>query len=155
MSRDFFRSQPLPGVWRSSNPVSRLHDCFADEVAIDFPSVGHFVERVRHGFLGEGAGTEVLTTEVWLSRRDASEGAIVSLEVPLRGTCTGCGGRGETWTERCADCCGTGDSFVRHPVRLSVPAGVADGARFRFRVSSPHAETVCVEVRVAIRSSVA
>jgi hypothetical protein len=44
---------------------------------------------------------------------------------------------------------------MRHPVRLSVPAGVADGARFRFRVSSPHAEPVRVEVRVAIRSSAA
>jgi len=155
VSRDSFRSHPLPGVWRSSNPVSRLHDCFADEVAIDFPSVGHFIERVRDGFLGEGAGTEILTTEVWLSRRDASAGTIVPLEVPLRGTCPGCGGRGETWTEPCADCCGTGDSFTRHPVRLSVPAGVADGARFRFRVSSPHAEPVRVEVRVAIRSPAA
>lgn len=155
MSRDSFRSQPLPGVWRSSNPASRLHDCFADEVAIDFPSVGPFVERVRDGFLGEGAGAGILTTEVWLSRRDASAGTIVHLEVPLRGTCTGCGGRGETWTERCAACGGTGHSFVRHPLRLSVPAGVADGARFRFRVSSPHAEPVRVEVRVAIRSSAA
>jgi hypothetical protein len=155
MSRDSFRSQPLPGVWRSSNPANPPHDCFADEVAIDFPSVGHFVERVRHGFLGDGGGTEVLTIDVWLSRRDASVGAIVPLEVPLRGTCTGCGGRGETWTEPCAACCGTGDSFVSHPVRLAVPAGVADGARFRFRVSSPHAEPARVEVRVAIRSSVA
>ena len=155
MSRDSFRFEPLPGVWRSSNSASQVHDCFADEVAIDFPSVGPFVDRVRDGFLGEGGGTEVLTTDVWLSRRDASAGTVVPLEVPLRGTCRRCGGRGETWAERCADCCGTGDAHVRHPVRLSVPAGVADGARFRFRVTSPHAEPACVEVRVAIRSSVA
>lgn len=155
MSRDSFRYQPLPCVWESSNAVSGLHDCFADEVAIDFPSAGHFVERVRDAFLGEPEAREILTTEIWLSRREASAGTIVPLEVPLRGTCGGCGGRGEVWTEPCADCGGTGDSYVHHPVRLSVPAGVADGARFRFRVSSRHAEPVRVEVRVAIRSSAA
>jgi hypothetical protein len=155
VSRDSYRYQPLPRVWESSNAVSPLHDCFADEVAIDFPSAGHFVERVRDGFLGEPGGREILTTEVWLSRREASAGTIVPLEVPLRGTCAGCGGRGEIWTEPCGDCRGTGDSLVHHPVRLSVPAGVADGARFRFRVRAPHAEVVRVEVRVAIRSSAA
>ena len=155
MSRDSFRYPPLPRVWESASLLSPLHDCFADEVAIDFPSVGRFVERVRDAFLGEPGGSEILTTEVWLSRRDASAGTIVPLEVPLRGTCVGCGGRGEVWTEPCGDCRGTGDSYLHRPVRLSVPAGVADGARFRFRVSSPHAEPVRVEVRVAIRSSAA
>lgn len=154
MSRDSFRYPPLPRLWESSH-ANRLHDCFADEVAIDFPSVRHFVERVRDGFLGEPEGAEILTTQVWLSRREASAGTIVPLEVPLRGTCVRCGGRGETWTEPCADCRGTGDLCVHQPVRLSVPAGVADGARFRFRVSSPQAEPVRVEVRVAIRSSAA
>jgi len=92
---------------------------------------------------------------VLLSRHDALTGVVLPLEVPLRGTCSGCGGRGETWTEPCGECRGTGDSLLHHPVRLSVPAGVADGARFRFRVSSPHAAPVRVEVRVAIRSSAA
>jgi hypothetical protein len=106
-------------------------------------------------FLGERPGIETLTAEVQLSRHDASIGAVVPLEVPLKGTCRTCGGRGETWTEPCEACCGTGDALVHHPVRLSVPPGVADGARFRFRVSSPHATPVRVEIRVAIRSSVA
>jgi hypothetical protein len=130
-------------------------DCFADEIAIDFPSVGPLAEREREVFLGERPGIETLTAEVQLSRHDASIGAVVPLEVPLRGTCRTCGGRGETWTEPCAACCGTGDALVHHPVRLSVPPGVADGARFRFRVSSPHATPVRVEIRVAIRSSAA
>jgi hypothetical protein len=38
---------------------------------------------------------------------------------------------------------------------VTVPPGVADGARFRFRVTSPDAAVVRVEVRVAIRSSAA
>ena len=77
------------------------------------------------------------------------------MNVPVRGTCPHCGGRGETWTERCDLCRGTGESLLHHPVRVTVPAGVADGARFRFRVKSPDASSVRVEVRVAIRSSAA
>jgi hypothetical protein len=36
-----------------------------------------------------------------------------------------------------------------------VPPRVVDGARFRFRIKSPGASPVRVEVRVAIRSSAA
>jgi hypothetical protein len=129
------------------------HECFADEIAIDFPSVGHVVERMRDAFLGEDLNGDVICAEVLLSRREASDGLVVSIEVPIRATCPDCGGRGETWTEPCADCSGTGESIFRHPVRVSVPRGVADGARFRFRVSSPDAACVRVEVRVAIRSA--
>ena len=88
-----------------------------------------------------------------MSRREARRGLVVPLDVPMRGMCSSCGGRGETWTEPCVACCGTGASLLHHPVRVSVPAGVADGARFRFRVTSPHAPSVRVELRVAIRSS--
>jgi len=130
-------------------------DCFADEIAIDFPSVRPLAEREREAFLGERSDLEMLTAELQLSKQDASRGAVVPLEVPLKGTCRSCGGRGETWTEPCTACCGTGDALVHHPVRLSVPPGVTDGARFRFRVSSPHATPVRVEIRVAIRSSAA
>ena len=62
-------------------------------------------------------------------------------------------GRGESWTERCGECGGTGESLVHHPVRLAVPAGVSDGATFRFRVTSPLTGSVRVEVRVAIQPS--
>ena len=131
------------------------HECFADEVAIDFPSVAPLVERQREAFLGESEDVDLLTTEVSLSRHDAWSGTVVPLDVPLRGTCTSCGGRGETWAVSCDACYGTGDWLVHHPVRLSVPPRVADGARFRFLVTSPHAAPVRVEVRVAIRSSAA
>jgi hypothetical protein len=155
VSRERFRDEPLPILWESQDGVSASQNCFADEIAIDFPSVGALVPRVRDAFLGEPEKSDTLTTEVSLSRRDASRGVVLPLEVPLRGTCVRCGGRGEIWTEPCGGCCGTGDSLVHRLVRLPVPAGVAHGARFRFRVSSPHAEPVRVEVRVAIRSSAA
>lgn len=129
------------------------NECFADEIAIDFPSVGHAVERMRNAFLGEHDDDEILSAEVCLSSREASGGMIVPLDVPVRGTCPACGGRGEVWAERCKGCRGTGDALFHHPVRLTLPAGVVDGARFRFRVKSPHAPPVRVEVRVAIRTS--
>jgi hypothetical protein len=132
------------------------HECFADEIAIDFPSVGRAVERMRDGFLGEPAGDgRVLHAEISLSPRQASGGLLVPVEVPVRATCPNCGGRGETWTEPCGLCLGTGESRFRHSVRFPVPAGVADGARLHFRLRSPDHTSVRVEVRVAIRSSAA
>ena len=129
------------------------HECFADEIAIDFPSVGRVVERMRDRFLGESAVADVLRTEVSLTPLEAWKGLVVPIEVPMRATCVGCGGRGETWTEPCHACRGTGHSVVHHAVRVSVPPGVIDGACLRFRLSSP-ASSIRVEVRVAIRSAV-
>lgn len=131
------------------------YECFADEIAIDFPSVGCVVDRMRDAFLGERVDADVVYAEVSLSQREAFDGLVVPLDVPVRVTCPHCGGRGETWTEPCHLCHGTGHSVLRHPVRVSVPPRVADGARFRFRVKSPDAPSVRVEVRVAIRSSAA
>ena len=129
------------------------YECFADEIAIDFPSVGRVVDRMRDAFLGERVDADVLRAEVSLSQREAFDGRIVSLKVPVRITCPNCGGRGETWTEPCQLCRGTGESVLHQAVRVSVPPRIADGACVRFRLKSPDASSVRVEVRVAIRSS--
>ena len=133
------------------SPLS--HDCFADEIAIDFPSVGNVVDRMRDAFLGEPVDTGVLRAEVSLSQREALAGHVVSLKVPVRITCPHCGGRGETWTEPCTLCLGTGESVLHQALRVSVPPRVADGACVRFRMKSPDAASIRVELRVAIRSS--
>ena len=78
-------------------------------------------------------------------------GASVPLVVALRATCASCGGRGETWTESCCACKGSGESPARHRVTLRVPARVADGATFRFSISAPHLLPTRVEVHVAVR----
>jgi hypothetical protein len=154
VSRDPFRF--LPHAERDAlSAAAAPRDCFADEIAIDFPSIDQLVPQVRDRFLGIHADSETVLTEVSVSRREASRGTIVPVDVPLRSTCQRCGGRGETWAEPCADCCGTGESLIHHPVRVSVPAGVVHGARLRFRVSSPIAAPLRVEVRVAVRSSAA
>jgi hypothetical protein len=130
------------------------HECFADEIAIDFPSVGRVVERIRDRFLGEREDADVLCAEVSLTRFEAWKGHIVPLELPVRETCAQCGGRGETWTEPCAACGGTGVSLSSHTVQVSIPPRVPDGAKLRFRLTARDASPVRVEVRVAIRSTV-
>ena len=59
------------------------HECFADEIAIDFPSVGNVVDRMRDAFLGAPADAGVLRADVSLSQREAEAGHTVSLRVPV------------------------------------------------------------------------
>jgi hypothetical protein len=131
-----------------------LRECFADEIAIDFPSVGPAVERMRDAFLGEQVEPAALVTQISLSRREAFDGPVVPIEVPLRVTCADCGGRGETWEEPCDRCGGTGESLIRHALRITLPPGIVDGARVRFRVSSSDGPPVRVELHISVRSSV-
>lgn len=154
MSRDRFRFLPHAERDPLHAPLAP-RECFADEIAIDFPSIAPLVPHVRDRFLGVHADGETLTTEVSVSHREASRGTVVPVDLPLRGTCQHCGGRGETWAEPCTDCRGTGESLVRQPVRVALPAGVVHGARLRYRVNSPSAAPLRVEVRVAVRTPAA
>ena len=132
-------------------------DCFADEIAIDFPSVELAVERMRDAFLGERPvddGDVVLRRDVPVSRREAWDGLVVPVDVPIRVLCRHCGGRGGTWSEPCSDCDGTGLRLEHHSVRVTLPPGVAVGTRIRFRVSSPGADSVRVEIRITITNQV-
>ena len=139
-------------LWLASVTQKSDSDCFADEVAIDFPSIRHLVARVRQAFLAESAGerAETLKTEVCLSSEEAQRGAVVPVEVLLRATCSRCGGRGETWAERCVECGGTGHALVSRRLLVTVPPRVIDGSCFHFRIHAPHEASVHVEIRVAI-----
>ena len=150
MRRDPFYQPPI-AMWDPVRVARGHHECFADEVTVGFPPVAPLVERERDTFLGAAVEPDALATEVCLSAGDAARGTVVPLEVPLRGTCPGCGGRGETWPEPCRACSGTGEAPIQHRVLLSLPAGVSDGTRFRFRVRARHAPPVRIEVRVAVR----
>jgi hypothetical protein len=143
---------PIFAMRDVARAADAAQDCFTDEIAIDFPSVDRLVDRVKDAFLAEESRNEAgtVTHEVRLSNGEARRGTIIPLELPLQGTCRQCGGRGEVWTEPCFACCGSGNRLVRHPIRVSVPPGVADGTRFRFKVSAPHTAPVRVELRVAV-----
>jgi DnaJ-class molecular chaperone len=129
-------------------------DCFADEIAIDFPSVGHLVARARDRFVSEHEGSrgEMLTAEVSLSSREARRGATLPLELAVQGVCQRCGGRGGTWAELCGSCSGSGARLVRHLVSLTVPPHVTHGARFHLRVPNEHS-SVHIQVTIAVRTS--
>ena len=135
--------------------LKRETDCFADEVAIDFPSIAHLVARVRRSFLADASGerNETVRTEICLSSDEANRGAVVPVMVLLRATCVECGGRGETWAEPCRACDGSGHALVPRRLRVTIPPRINDGSRFHFRIHAPHESSVHVEVRVAITES--
>jgi DnaJ-class molecular chaperone len=130
--------QPFRGGWMD------------DEVAIDFPSVSSLLDQMRRSFFGTMAATE-LSAEIELSPEEAFWGVSVPLDIPLRQTCPACGGRGEAWEQYCVTCEGDGEVAAQHPLRLRVPAGVRQGARFRFSVMPPGAIPTVVEVRISVR----
>jgi hypothetical protein len=123
--------------------------CFADEVVIDFPSVAPAVDRMRRAFLA-AERTDVVSATIALSREEARGGATVPLDVRVPSTCLACGGRGETWTERCAHCEGSGARFRRRRLRVAVPAGVYDGARIDFTVVPRYDPPAHIELRVRV-----
>jgi hypothetical protein len=124
--------------------------CFADEVAIDFPSVRPAVERMRNAFLGATVEPPV-RLEVALSRAQALLGTDVRLELPIRRTCANCGGRGEVWNDLCEACEGVGHAAQRQVLEVAMPPGIRDGARVCLTVSPRQAPTTRVELHVTIR----
>lgn len=127
-----------------------MRTCFADEIAIDFPSIAPAVDRVRETFASSEDRAVALETEILLTPRQAWIGAIVPIALDLSGLCSDCGGRGESWAEPCTRCAGTGERGHTHHFRLALPAGVADGARFRFVVAPPSVRATRVEVTVSV-----
>jgi DnaJ-class molecular chaperone len=127
-------------------------DPFFDEIAIDFPSAGRFVDRVREAFVSEGAprANDALQADVRITPWEARHGAVLPVDLALKVTCHVCGGRGESWAERCVACEGSGDEEIPYLLRVTVPAGVAHGAKLRMRVRTPSGTSPRVEVNVVI-----
>lgn len=146
--RDPARRRTYDAALRESVEGGRVN-WLQDEVAIDFPSVASLLDRMRHSFFG--SSPVELSAEIELTPEEAFWGADVPFHVPLRRTCTDCGGRGEVWEQCCIPCAGDGEVATPHPLRLRVPAGVREGARFRFSVTPPDAVPTTVEVRISVR----
>lgn len=131
-------------------PGDVTEDWFADEVAIDFPSVASVLDRMRDAFFAVEQPVTI-SAHMVLTAREAFDGVTVPLDVPLRRTCARCGGRGEVWTDWCVACAGLGEVSAAHPMHVRIPAGVREGARFRFSVTPPGAPPTVVEVTISIR----
>ena len=146
------RSYDAERSGRAAEPTARRTDWFADEVAIDFPSVSDLLDSMQYAFFGANA-CEELSAEIILSPLEASEGTTIPVGIPVRQTCRRCGGRGETWQECCHLCGGCGDVRAFHEVELRVPAGVRGGERIRFSLMPPGAPLTRVYVRISIRGA--
>jgi molecular chaperone DnaJ len=151
---DARRRQSYDAVRTSSpaRPAAGRGDWFADEVAIDFPSVSDLLDRIRHSFFGASSGEEQ-SAEIVLTPLEAAAGATIPIGIPVRQTCLRCGGRGETWQERCVLCGGCGAVRASHDVELRVPAGVRAGERFRFSIMPPGVPLTRVDVLISIRDT--
>jgi len=140
------------GARPSVTPVRSYpgQDWFADEIAIDFLSVGAVLDRMRAAFFGPGIEPAPLSAEIALTPQEAFHGAVVALEVPVRDVCGICGGRGEIWSDPCDRCAGTGETIGPRLVRLDIPAGARTGTLFRFVITPVRGTSTIVDVRVAI-----
>jgi hypothetical protein len=136
-------------VVRAADEIRDDSRWFGDEVAIDFPSMTPAVNRIRNAFVA-GERSTPLVAQLYLSPYEAMRGATRPLDVPVRCVCRRCGGRGESWAELCLTCAGTGAEMLRHQVHVTVPAGVNDGARFRFTVTPRHHPATRIELHVLV-----
>lgn len=144
------RGELLPASVTPQATLTLARSCFGDEIAIDFPSMGAVVDRLRDQLRLADESLASETAEVVLTDEQARGGAVVPLALQLRGLCADCGGRGESWSEPCAQCEGSGEHQQRHHFRLSLPPGVLDGTRFRFVVAPPEARATRVDVTISI-----
>jgi DnaJ-class molecular chaperone len=135
-------------------PVRTETDCFADEIAIDFPAISHLAARARDRFVSEHEGRqrERVSAEVSLSSAEARFGVKLPVEIAVWGVCERCEGRGGTWLELCSNCAGSGERLARHTVNLTVPPRVTSGARLHLRLADDD-RTIRVRVRVTVRTA--
>ena len=144
------RGELLPPSVAPQATLTLARSCFGDEIAIDFPSMGAVVDRLRDQLRLADEALASETAEVVLSDEQARGGVVIPLALSLRGLCGDCGGRGESWSEPCALCRGSGEHVQPHHFRLALPPGILDGTRFRFVVTPPEARATRVDVTVSV-----
>jgi DnaJ-class molecular chaperone len=86
-------------------------------------------------------------TELLLTRREARQGGVLPLRVPVRFGCPACAGNGG-FVFPCETCEGDGFLHRRIPCDLALPAGVRDGTVFEVRLQRPVPMTLLLSVTV-------
>jgi hypothetical protein len=142
--------EALPASLLDDGGAAATRRLFDDEIGIDFPAIRAVVDRMRAALLGSDREPVSGQAAISLTPREALDGASVPIELPVRRTCPVCGGRGESWTEPCADCAGSGECSTSQRFTVRVPAGVVDGTRFSVLVAPPHGLPTRIEVTVLV-----
>jgi hypothetical protein len=125
-------------------------DWFADEVVVDFPAMAPVVERMREAFLAADRRLDRVSAAVRLTGSEACGGRRVPVDLALRCTCPRCGGRGETWSDLCVECGGSGHGLFLHQMHVFVPSGTRDGDCLAFTLAPAFATATRVELRVTV-----
>ncbi|MFJ1601510.1 protein kinase [Streptomyces sp. NPDC088261] len=96
------------------------------------------IQEINDRFLGDAPppsrGADI-TSEVWLSPSEATDGAIIPLRLTARENCPACATTGdETRVLACTTCNGEGRIVSKqHTYKVRIPAGVKAGQKIRIR----------------------
>jgi DnaJ-class molecular chaperone len=125
-----------------------------DQVNDFFSSVDEFYEGFLPGFFHRGLGREKsLYLELILTPREASQGGLFPIEVPVLEDCPGCSKAG-IWEEFfCPVCRGYGRVRSKREFSLSVPPRVSHGAEIRLSMEDIGLREVQLHVTVFIDKS--
>lgn len=122
---------------------------WADEIAIDFPSVPALAARVRDAFVDEDGAPGPFLADVRLTPAQARDGIALPVVVSQRHPCPSCAGRGEHWREPCARCQGGGEYTSSIGVVVTIPPHVNSGDRYDSLLAGSQPPAI-VSVRVFV-----
>jgi molecular chaperone DnaJ len=112
-------------------PATGFRDISLDEFGFYHPSFNELFDRLWRNFdpfrQPKSEHLESLTLEVLLSPDEARAGGRASVEIPVRATCSTCGGRGHVAGYECWRCAGHGELTTEYPAAIEYPAGIRDG----------------------------
>lgn len=122
--------EPSPSIM-SGAPVDMGLD-----FAVHLPSFENLMDFLLGRFQGRAAprsgGKEHLHVEIILSPREAAEGGVLPLEVPVLTECPRCEGGGRIGGFVCGLCDGTGGVESRRTLNVNIPPGVRDRTSFEY-----------------------
>jgi DnaJ-class molecular chaperone len=141
-------------ISRVSETIKRRTSRF-DEIDIFFSSVDEFFSGFLPGFFDIGLSSrKSLFLELILSPREASEGGLFPITVPVIVPCPKCS-KGGIWEEFfCPVCRGNGRIRSKREFSLSVPPQVSHGTKIRLSMENIGLRGVELKVTVLIDPNV-
>jgi molecular chaperone DnaJ len=106
-----------------------------------------FTRRPAAGDLRRPLAPTSLTAEIVLRPDEAAAGTVLSLDVPVTGSCDACAGTGGSLFD-CERCGGEGRVLRRLPVPVHVPAGLREGSVFQVHTDEPAVPTILLTVHL-------
>jgi DnaJ-class molecular chaperone len=106
-----------------------------------------FVRSPAAGDLRRPIRPGSLSGEILLTPKEAAEGGVLSLDVPISATCPSCEGTGG-FVFDCGRCGGEGKIERRLPVPLRIPTRVQEGTVFQVAVDDPAVLSILLTVHI-------